>query len=411
MPKRETKSSDSLVERPLSALLSQILVAFTVEFDNQFEHRMREAGYPGALLSLVLWQNVMRFLTGGELSVRELAAKALAPATPLACLERWGFITLKAPAGEEKPIPQSLHPRARRMLREGWGSGRGIRSGYLVSLTEKGKKACEIWAPLLPEIEQRWSHRFGGELKKLRKALEAVVRQLDLELPLALPPLLDRAPAYPPLREPPLPGERAGDNPLPVLLSQLLLQFTIEFDRESAAPLSLCANTLRVLGEAPAPLGDLARLTGASPETSDIGWQAKRYVAIEANPAGKRGKTARLTPLGLSVQETCHRLTQEIERRWETRFGKEEVRLMREGLSKLFVMRKGDALLLAQGMIPAEGTKRAGQAAPALGRRDIGAAARQRMRDLAEQTACFVRDPANALPHYPLWDMNRGFGP
>jgi len=23
----------------------------------------------------------------------------------------------------------------------------------------------------------------------------------------------------------------------------------------------------------------------------------------------------------------------------------------------------------------------------------------------------FVRDPAGTLPHYPLWDMNRGFGP
>jgi hypothetical protein len=62
-------------------------------------------------------------------------------------------------------------------------------------------------------------------------------------------------------------------------------------------------------------------------------------------------------------------------------------------------------------LVPAEGTIRSGTQAPALGRRDIGPAARQRMRDMVAQSEMFVRDPANALPHYPLWDMNRGFGP
>jgi hypothetical protein len=46
-----------------------------------------------------------------------------------------------------------------------------------------------------------------------------------------------------------------------------------------------------------------------------------------------------------------------------------------------------------------------------LGRVDVGPAARQRKRDLVIQTEAFVRDPAGTLPHYPLWDMNRGFGP
>jgi hypothetical protein len=30
---------------------------------------------------------------------------------------------------------------------------------------------------------------------------------------------------------------------------------------------------------------------------------------------------------------------------------------------------------------------------------------------MAKQTEAFLRDPAGTLPHYPLWDMNRGFGP
>jgi hypothetical protein len=62
-------------------------------------------------------------------------------------------------------------------------------------------------------------------------------------------------------------------------------------------------------------------------------------------------------------------------------------------------------------ILPSQLTARAGDMAPALGRRDLGPAARQRMRDLVAQTEAFVRDPAGALPHFPLWDMNRGFGP
>ena len=54
---------------------------------------------------------------------------------------------------------------------------------------------------------------------------------------------------------------------------------------------------------------------------------------------------------------------------------------------------------------------RAGDQTPALGRRNVGPAARQRMRDLVAQTEAFVRDPAGTLPHHPSWHMNRGFGP
>ncbi len=52
---------------PLSSLLSQALVAFTIELDNEFERRMAESGNHGARLSLVVWSNLMRFLVGGGL--------------------------------------------------------------------------------------------------------------------------------------------------------------------------------------------------------------------------------------------------------------------------------------------------------------------------------------------------------
>src|SRR5579872_7361757 len=151
--------------RPLSALLSQVLVAFTVEFDNEFEKRMGEAGYRGARLSLVVWANLMRFVSEGTVTVRDLAAQALAPDNQikfeLGCLERWGFVVLP-PSPSGKP-------------RDGWGSGRGIRADWMVRLTSKGLTASKIWPLLSGEIEQRWERRFGkNEISRLRKTLQAV---------------------------------------------------------------------------------------------------------------------------------------------------------------------------------------------------------------------------------------------
>jgi hypothetical protein len=112
--------------RPISALLSQVLIAFTVEFDNEFERRIGEAGHPGARLSLVVWTTLMRFIADSPLSVRDLAAKAREPEAQikfkLGCLERWGFIKLNH----------------RELRADGWGSGRGIRADWTVHLTTRG---------------------------------------------------------------------------------------------------------------------------------------------------------------------------------------------------------------------------------------------------------------------------------
>jgi hypothetical protein len=410
---QEIANSEGPADRYVSVLLSQMLVAFTIEFDNQFEHRMLQSGYAGALLSLVVWSNLMRFLTTGDVSVRELAAQALTTEDQLkgevGCLERWRFVVLRADPSDQRPIPERMHNLSGRMLRDGWGSGRGIRAEWLVHLTEKARKAVEIWPPLFGDIEQRWEARFGEQqVESLRQALLDVVQQLELDLPQALPGHgawnIDYA--YPKLETP-----RTQVDSLPALLSQLLLAFTIEFDRESRVPLWLCANTLRVLGQKPVPLSAIPRLTGGSPESTDIGWQAKPFVSVERDPAARRGQVARLTPRGLKVQRSYHELARKIEDRWQVRFGEKRIRSVHDCLESLLGARRAGRLLLGDGFVPAPGTVRAGQQAPALGRRDVGTAARQRMRDLAAQTEMFIRDPVNALPHYPLWDMNRGFGP
>jgi DNA-binding MarR family transcriptional regulator len=338
----------------LSALLSQILVVFTIELDNVFEQRMHEAGQPASTLSLVVWSNLMRFLAGGSVPVNQLASDALMPPHrirfELGCLERWGFVTLQAAPGDQRHILTRARPRGGRLLRDGWGSARKMRSDWLVRLTDKGQEAARIWPALFGEIERRWQERFGGdEIARLRRSLEDVLAQVDLELPQGLPGYWDVAVTYP-VRGP----GRRDPLPLPALLSQLLLLFTIEFDRESRLPLILCANTLRVLGEQPVSVADLPRLTGGSPETCGIGWQIKPYVRVESAPGARRGKVVTLTPPGLEIQQTFRALIVKIEKRWAERFGKEKLQPVRESLEGLFVPRRGERLLLAEDWFPSK---------------------------------------------------------
>jgi hypothetical protein len=288
--------------------------------------------------------------------------------------------------------------------RAGWGSGRGIRTDWLVRLTPMGQRASEIWPPLFDEIEGRWRTRFGAaEIGRLRESLEAVADQLTLELPHAFPgssPATEKYPAR----------VSRGVLTLPALLSQVLLAFTLEFDSVSKAPLALCANTIRVLGgEKPVRVADIARLTGASPETSGIGWQIKPYVRVQSDPNRIRGTLVELTPLGLKAFDQYGQLVREIERRWEARFGKQVVQQLCDALQALF--EQGGGAVMSKGLVPPPGVVRAGDRVPALGRKSVAPAALQRARDLVAQTEEFVRDPAGALPHHPLWDMNRGFGP
>jgi hypothetical protein len=386
--------------RSLFVLLSQALVAFTIEFDNEFERQMSEAGYPGALLSLTLWTNLVRFVAPGPVTVRDLAASAFAPEegikSQLGCLERWRFVVLDSDAQ-----PSQLKRR------DGWGSGRGIRADWKVRLTPSGLAAGRIWPALFTVIERRWEKRFGkDEIIRLRQALQDVADQLEVELPHGLPGGWQETVKYPPRIKP-----HADHLPLATLLSWLLLTFQMEFDRESPTPLPLCANTLRVLGEEPIREAEIPRRTGASPETSGLGWQIKPYVVVQPDPTAKRGKVVSLSPRGVRAQQTYQRLLAEIEKRWQEKFGRAKIACLRDSLQELFEQQNEDGPLIAQGLVPARGTVRAGHLEPALGRRDTGPAARKRIRDWVAQTQAFLRDPAGTLPHYPLWDMNRGFGP
>ncbi|MBW3588674.1 MAG: hypothetical protein KY429_04580 [Actinobacteria bacterium] len=57
----------------LATLLSQVLIAFTIEHDNEFERQMMASPYRPILVSMVMWSNFMRFVPAEGISVRDLS--------------------------------------------------------------------------------------------------------------------------------------------------------------------------------------------------------------------------------------------------------------------------------------------------------------------------------------------------
>jgi len=329
---------------PLSALLSQVLVAFTIEFDNEFEHQMphrtsKQGSTSGSrdapwLVSLAMWSNCMQFVGEEGVTAGELQRLARTE-TNLAGMQRWGYIVLE---------PDPADRRSKRSLPDA-----------VVRPTPKGRKAQEVWRPLFGVIEQRWQERFGKqEIDQLREALWAVASQLDGELPDCLPilgdglfsrgrhPGDDRYLATTGDGERRTPAGHADDIgfrlPLFALLSRVLLAFALDFERESNVSLALSANVLRVLAEQEVRVRDLPRLSGVSKEAISMAMgilQKRRLAVVEPDPAGSRFNVVRLTPKGLQVQDASRQLLGVIEQRWQSRFGTDDIRKLREALERL----------------------------------------------------------------------------
>jgi DNA-binding MarR family transcriptional regulator len=164
-------------ELPLSTLLSHVLVAFTIECDNeserQMQHRTTKHGSTAGslhapwLVSLVMWTNCMQFVGQKGITVRNLE-KVARTKTNLNGMERWGYIVVE-------PDPAD-------------GRAKPPRSDWVIRATPAGRKAQEVWRPLLDGMEKRWRERFGrDDVEHLRESLSAVVRQIDVDLPDCLP--------------------------------------------------------------------------------------------------------------------------------------------------------------------------------------------------------------------------------
>jgi methyltransferase (TIGR00027 family) len=330
----------------LSALLSQALVALTIELDNETEHRLphRTTNYGaddrggGAwLVSLAMFENCLRFVTNEPITVGELETLART-GTNLDGMRRWGYITID---GTAKKIHQG---------RPG--------PGAVLRATARGLRARQAWLPLPGLVEQRWRERYGADqIARLRQPLEAIAGQLGPGLPDVLPilgpTLFSRGPD-PAL--PPRPHEPdVASLPLSALLSRVLLGFALEYEGESRLSLAVGANMLRVLGPEGTRLRDLPLLTGISREAVNwaLGVLVRARLAVEEpDPAASRGKVARLTPAGRRARHGYLELLGAVEDRWTQRFGGDTIGALRRSLEVLAVGADGQPPLLFEALEP-----------------------------------------------------------
>jgi hypothetical protein len=317
---------------PLPTLFSQALVAFTIEFDNEAEHRMphrttRHSASPGAqtgpwLVSMVMWLNCMRYVTDDGITVSELAWLARTE-TNLPGMLRWGYLSLE-------PNPSARSKKA------------SFQTGIL-RCTPRGKKAQEIWRPLGAEIEARWHERFGAKaIAELRDALAALESQFSISLPDCMPilhyGLVSWHASSESLTNPRAPESALGEVPLSALLARVLLAFAIDFERESHLSLAICANVLRVLSEKGERARDLPLVSGVSKESIAMAMgilRKGRCAEVGTEKLDGRAKVIRLTLRGLEAQKGSRELVANIEKRWRTRYGERVLAALREALEPI----------------------------------------------------------------------------
>ena len=359
--------------RPLSTLLSQVVIAFTIELDNEFERRFREAGAGARVTSLTIWSNLLRFV-GGGLTVRELANAVGLPKpsvlSRIGGVERWGYV--------------SVGPST--VKRDGYGSARGVKDELLVQPTLAGRRAAGIWPTLPDEIETRWWERLGAdEIDELAGALRAIDGVIEADLPEYLPIVSSTHDMA--LEVGHATSSRDGDLSLVFLLAHALMAYTLDFEERSALSLPLSANVFRVLGGEPVPVRELPSRTGISREAVAVSLTSlarTEYALVKGAPASKR--TIRLTPAGEMLRADLHDLHARIERGWETRFGTHAVGRLRVALERIL-----DHPELPAGLTPYPDGWRA-------------------TKPYAQQTQAVLADPRGRLPHHPM-ALHRGGWP
>ena len=324
---------------PLPALLSQVLIAFTIEFDNEFElrvpHRTSATKVAGDarkvpwLVSLAMWSNFLRFVDEDGVTVRELQRRTGLAREELALwLERlrawWGYIVIEAPGERQAKA----------------------RADWLVRPSTIARPAWPVWQGLFELIETRWRERFGTTaIARLRHALSVVAERLDVDVPAYLPVLgyglfarVAGTSGGETGATDAVARERAQASNLAALLAKVLLAFTLEFERESELALAICANVLRFLDEGEARVRDLPRLSGVSKEAIAMAasfLEKNGFAVVAASASETRTKMLRLTAKGVVARDAYRRRLAEVEARWRERFGADAIRELRESLEAL----------------------------------------------------------------------------
>lgn len=316
---------------PLSALLSQPLVAFIIEFDNEAEHRIphRTTSYgktPGSpralwLVSMVMWENCMRCVPEQGISVRALECLVRARTNWNGML-RWKYIWLE-------PAPEDPRPKP-------------PQSALIVRPTAAGRMAQQIWRPLTSEIESRWSERFGpAVVDRLRHALQTISSRLDPALPNCLPILkyglfnqlldLRRCGSV-------TPDPSASKPALPQLLSRVLLAFALEFETDSPLALAIGANVLRIVQADALRVRDLPARSGVAKPGLAMAVKFLTnhgYATVQPEARGSRVQVLILSPKGVQAHDQYQRRLAAVERNWEERFGAADIERLRTALQEV----------------------------------------------------------------------------
>ena len=367
---------------PLSTPLSHLLVAFTIELDNEFERRMAEAVATRPFrVSVVMWSNLLR-VAGDGITVGSLSAATGIPTgrllSTIGGMERWRYVDAWPPGTRTAP----------RQKRDGFGSARGLEQDWVVRPTDVGRVAQETWPPLFGETERRWEERFGAnEIAELRRSLTSLVGRLEARLPEYLPIVTGSNGMAAVVEEP----EARGTMPVPLstLLSQVLLAYTLEFERESPISLPLDANVVRVLETSGVDVREVPAAAAVSGEAISM---ALTYLTKHgfADVDG-RAKLASLTPKGLAARESSPGRHSAVVRRWTSRFGRDELDRLRAAMRGVLEQREDARMRLALGLRPHPEGWRAGAR-------------------YLKPTEAMLADPRVGLPAYPMV-LHRGGWP
>ena len=374
---------------PLSTLLSQVLVAYTIEFDYEIEARVphittidRAARSAFSeerpwLVSQVMWANFIRHVADEGTPVREVQARACLPdraiKNRLHHLEWWKYVTF-AP----DPSDKRAKPRYRDLLVHLGAGARRLRDeGHQIS----------------GDMEKRWRTRFGkSTIEDLSDGLRAIVGAGVDQLPDYMPVVEYsdgmRATVTPP-QEPPAAGVQVERLPLWALLSKVLLPLTLEFERDSETSLTVAANVLRPIEGGGTAMRELPMRGGVAKEgvTAAINFLAKKGLVTQGSD---KQKLVELTPAGAEARKKHAASLAAIERRWTKSHGAGVIDAVRASLEEMGSGVKRDKPLYAVGMEIREGSWRA-------------------VKPYGELTAAFVADPPTSLPHHPMVLHRGGF--
>jgi hypothetical protein len=278
----------------LATLLSQVLVAYTIEADYEFESLMphrtalsRAAGEKPKgpwLISLAMWANFLALVPEAGIPVTDLSTRAGIRRLDTAGMQRWGYVK--------------------------------IEDGML-RLTPGGAAAARIWTPIEDRIERRWRDRFGADvLATLRSSITSSLADLDQVGPNFLPIVRHGLWTTRQLRPDRDPREQSGS--LSAVLCRALTVIAVAFERTSPVSIALAANALRVLDSAGTPMPDVSRRAGIAREITDVslGYLEKQGLVT----IGSDGRTRVVTPTGagLAVQELAEERLGELNRRFES---------------------------------------------------------------------------------------------